>query len=168
MSKFWFTSDEHYGHCGIWKKCRRPGNEDDGDQFLIENHNSVVGPDDYVVHVGDFSTSGSRDFVLDIVGRLNGIHIFVKGNHDRISAHKTPMANIWCGEVGGMLIYAKHTPRVSKGRIMEIPTNSLLLHGHWHGRRVVVRPNIYDVGVDNNNYKPIGLNEILWRIHVTI
>ena len=50
----------------------------DHNEWLIDRWNSIVGPDDIVLHLGDFAFKG-----LDIQTRLNGRKILILGNHDR-------------------------------------------------------------------------------------
>lgn len=81
--KLWLTSDEHYGHKNILVYQERPfANLMEMNCSLIENHNSVVGEEDTVIHVGDFSF-GDAKFFENTVRRLNGCHYFMDGSHDR-------------------------------------------------------------------------------------
>lgn len=52
------------------------------DEVIIANWNSVVSPDDTVLHLGDVAL-GNIDKSLAKVSRLNGYKICVMGNHDR-------------------------------------------------------------------------------------
>ena len=76
MTKF-LTSDEHYNHKNILGYCSRPfSTVEEMNQALIDNHNSVVGPNDEVIHLGDFSMSDKC--VKEILSQLNGIHILIQ------------------------------------------------------------------------------------------
>ena len=50
------------------------------DQTLIENWNSVVGPNDYVFHLGDFCFKGSP-YWDKMLNQLNGHKFLILGNH---------------------------------------------------------------------------------------
>ena len=93
----WFWSDPHFFHKNIIKYCNRPwnsGTNSSGDiivtdddvkrmnDALIEKFNSVVGKNDIVWCLGDFSF-GSKDHISEIMSRLNGNIKLIKGNHDK-------------------------------------------------------------------------------------
>ena len=81
--KLWLTSDEHYGHKNIIAYQNRPfHNLEEMDRALVANHNAVVGHDDCVIHVGDFSF-GNGAFFAKTAKSLNGAHFFMDGSHDR-------------------------------------------------------------------------------------
>lgn len=84
VENIFFTSDEHYGHFNILKFTSRPFiSLQDMKEKLINNHNSIVGKNDEVFHLGDmFWKSCSLRECLDIRYALNGKHYFVYGNHD--------------------------------------------------------------------------------------
>lgn len=80
--KTFIISDTHFGHENIIKYCNRPfANREEMDKELIKRWNSVVGKDDIVYHLGDFAM-GSKDYITDIVRRLNGRIRLITGNHD--------------------------------------------------------------------------------------
>lgn len=89
-------SDTHFNHKGIteWESCRAEEMVKDGydiegldEDGLIETHNAwlvhrwnnVVGPNDLVLHLGDFAFRGMQE----IIPQLNGVKILILGNHDR-------------------------------------------------------------------------------------
>ena len=77
-----FTSDTHWGHLNILKFCNRPWpTVEEMDEALINNWNSVVGEHDIVFHLGDFAFAPNSKW-KEILGRLNGIHYLILGNHE--------------------------------------------------------------------------------------
>lgn len=80
----WFTADTHFHHANIIKYCSRPYVDvPEMNEKLIENWNSVVGKNDIVWHLGDFSF-GSRDKLEAMFKQLNGKINIVLGNHDKL------------------------------------------------------------------------------------
>lgn len=78
----WFTSDEHYDHRNIIRFCDRPfGAVLEMQREMIARHNAVVGPDDEVWHLGDFSLNEKT--VPQILCQLRGKHHLISGNHDK-------------------------------------------------------------------------------------
>jgi calcineurin-like phosphoesterase family protein len=77
-------SDTHLGHKSIlqFEPCRLTAMRIDGydnhEEWVIDNWNSVVGPDDIVLCLGDFAFGR----VAEYSKRLNGNKIIVLGNHD--------------------------------------------------------------------------------------
>lgn len=78
------TSDHHLYHTNIIRYCNRPfDNVDDMHTLMIREWNSVVTPDDIVIHLGDYICGGQKDRVREITQQLNGTKILITGNHDR-------------------------------------------------------------------------------------
>lgn len=84
--KAFFTSDTHFCHNKDFIYGPRGfSNVNDHDEKIIENWNSVVGPNDNVIHLGDFLVgAGSDSFKRgqEILFRLNGHIHFTWGNHN--------------------------------------------------------------------------------------
>lgn len=79
----WMTSDTHFGHTNIIKYCNRPYRDpEEMNQDLLAKWNSVVKPEDHVIHLGDVAM-GQLDKSLSLVKHLNGHKILILGNHDR-------------------------------------------------------------------------------------
>ena len=54
--KVFMTSDSHYNHFNIIDSCNRPfKDENEMNEVLISNWNSVVDNDSIVFHLGDFA-----------------------------------------------------------------------------------------------------------------
>lgn len=88
-SRVFFTSDSHFYHDKPWIiQARGFKNVDEHNEALIRNWNTVVTPDDYVVHCGDFLVGARnlgkdpKDAFLNIVNRLHGRIYFLWGNHN--------------------------------------------------------------------------------------
>lgn len=78
-----FTSDTHFGHRNILRLSNRPFRDiEHHNETLVENWNSVVEPDDTVIHLGDVALGPIHES-LQYIKRLNGYKILVVGNHDR-------------------------------------------------------------------------------------
>ena len=55
-SNIWFSADYHFSHKNIIEYTNRPFSDiTEMDNTIVENHNSVVKPNDHVYFLGDFS-----------------------------------------------------------------------------------------------------------------
>jgi len=128
---------------------------------LIVNWNSIIGKDDIVFHLGDFAFCGVTK-AREIKEQLNGKIVLIKGNHDYDSTCKLfddvyQQLHI---NIEDKSIYLNHFPFAS------FPNNCYQLFGHIHlckGENVNkynLNSRQYDVGVDNNNYRPVSWIEI--------
>ena len=83
--KIFVIADTHFGHTNIIKYCDRPFQTvEEMDKTMIKNWNETVSNKDVVLHLGDVGI-GSKQYISDIVGRLNGKKILIMGNHDQWS-----------------------------------------------------------------------------------
>ena len=167
-----FTADEHYGHKNIIEYCKRPfKTADEMDEALINRHNEVVGPDDTVIHVGDFCMKKNRRLVESAyIKRLNGAHVFLRGSHDYwlnkdpAEIDTGPVREIWEGFVHArgeaFYVVACHYPMISWPRAYH---GSWQLFGHVHGEldsRLLFGKQL-DVGVDTNNFYPYFMDQLI-------
>lgn len=169
--KTFFTSDTHFGHANIIKYSGRPfQSAREMDDTLIANWNQVVGPNDLVYHLGDFSY-GDEHFVADILAELNGNIVFNWGNHDKpLRRYKE---TYWRRDrdsridfVGGMAEIEVQAQQITLCHYaMRVWNKSHYgawhLYGHSHGS-LPDDPNSrsFDVGVDCHNYRPISFEEV--------
>ena len=182
--KIFFTSDTHHGHKNVLTFCQRPFTDikHQGDE-LVKNWNSVVRKNDVVFHLGDVCWFNSRHDTKKFLDRLNGTIYVVPGNHDTrkqfelCGDHVTilddttavyiedhPLMN---GSKKPIEIFLSHCPMMTwPHRTYGVPN----LFGHIHSgpnskaevdQDLPLWPYQYDVGVDNNNYTPIELTEVL-------
>ena len=179
----YFSSDEHFFHKNILGYCSRPfSTVEDMNQALIDNHNSVVGINDEVIHLGDFSMSDKC--VKEVLSQLNGTHILIPGNHDKChpchrNIEKTKEQYLSYGfkdiiveqsiEIDGLgLVKFNHLPYNDPGWDDKRYTNfkpkptgeKYLFHGHVHNSWKT-RDNMINLGVDVWNYKPVSLEDLI-------
>ena len=179
----WITSDTHYSHKNIcrgvtnWRtkdgkipieSTRDFNTIEDMNSVIVDNINSKIGPDDTLIHLGDFSFGGF-DKIGQFLDRLvcKNIHL-VLGNHDhhiknnRENIHDRFLSvqNYLEVNIGGANFVLSHYPLCSWHQLSK---GAIQLHGHVHlptnkkwgnGKRL-------DIGVDGNNYQPYKLTEIV-------
>jgi calcineurin-like phosphoesterase family protein len=176
----YLTSDSHYSHHNIILYTKRPfANIDEMNRSLIERHNAVVGKDDDVWHLGDFSLS--ERLVPIILPQLNGRHRLVCGNHDKCHisfGHKSEAAKERYIKYGFIEVHQEvrvgpfllnHFPytgdSTNKDRYTEYrpkDDGSFLLHGHVHSRYgKITSARSIDVGVDAWDYAPVSIETLL-------
>ena len=173
-NKMWFTSDTHFFHNKVVKYCQRPfASVEEMNNELISRWNQVVHRDDVVFHLGDFcfGKSDKWNYILD---RLKGKIYLVLGNHDighineEVASRFEHVAIQMRLNVNGQKIYLNHFPFFSYCGDIH---GTWQLFGHIHSnlhncniidehRLAMLRPNQYDVGVDNNNFTPVSYRQI--------
>lgn len=80
--KVFIISDTHFGHENIIRYCNRPFRTvEEMDEAMIKNWNAVVTNKDVVIHLGDFCLT-NKERCIEILNKLNGKKILIKGNHD--------------------------------------------------------------------------------------
>lgn len=171
-SKVYFTSDTHFGHKNILQFCNRPWESiEEMNEAIIENWNKTVKKNDIVFHLGDVQLGGGNQLMDSIFPRLNGHIILIIGNHDPHNLKPRHIEMIDdCHEqltvvIDGITCVLTHCPSGIPGKDKYKQFN---LHGHLHSIKdkpqeecsVKLYENHYDVGVDNNDFKPISFNEI--------
>lgn len=180
--KIFVTSDLHFGHRNIIKFCNRPFSDTkEMTEKLISNWNEVVGENDVVLDLGDVMWFDGRHEAKKILERLNGKHYIIQGNHDRRETFElSPVevleseATLWLEDFPQKKIvevFLSHHPMMTwPHRERGVPN----LFGHIHSNpgsskdgvdgNLPFWPLQYDVGVDNNNYKPVELSKVLYGI----
>lgn len=155
-----FTSDTHFSDPRVLRIDRRPfGSLTEHDAALVDNWNAVVGPEDEVWHLGDFTRRDADGFLA----RLNGRKHLIIGNNDDEATLSAPG---WASvqhyaelTLNGSLLILCHYPFRTWNRM---GNKSINLHGHSHGRLKPLTRQ-YDVGVDARNYHPVPLEALATR-----
>lgn len=173
--KLYFTSDCHFFHENIIKYCERPfdGIWDMMAQMITE-WNKIVPKDAVVINCGDIAMKASKQQIRRVLEQLNGIHYLVQGNHDRLNSIPTDcfvsiqdtLTIFVTGddEIKEQIIFASHFPHIHWPGSHR---GTWHVYGHIHSTpnqkrqdELKYSPNQYDVGMDNNNFKPISFNEL--------
>jgi calcineurin-like phosphoesterase family protein len=185
--QLFFTSDTHYAHSNIcsattkWEGASNMTREfnslDRMNATLVNNINNMVGEDDILIHLGDWSFGGFEK-VQEFRDRIlcKNIHL-VLGNHDHhIERNKEGIQSIF-SSVSQYLRLEVQRP-INKATTekfifvcMHYPIASwhdmnqgvIHLHGHVHlpSHLRVAEGKAMDVGVDGNGLEPISLDEIV-------
>lgn len=80
-----YISDNHFGHFNIIRYDNRPFDSvAKMDEVMIDRWNEVVGDEDTVYILGDFSRHNEQK-TFEILNSLAGRKVLIKGNHDKIS-----------------------------------------------------------------------------------
>ena len=169
MSNIFFASDHHFHHKNILTFKDAESNPlrvfdsvEHMNEHMVTMHNSVVNPNDKVYFLGDVTMARNAKG-LEILARMNGEKVLIKGNHDLCSAQQ-------------YLQYFKDIrgSHQFEGMILtHIPIHpeslarwGLNVHGHLHNN-VVRMPlaqipdrRYFNVSVERINYTPISLEQI--------
>lgn len=162
---YFVTSDTHFNHKKIIDYCDRNFESVEAmNEYIISQWNRVVQKHDKVYHLGDFSLYANKEQVKDIVNRLNGHIILIKGNHDNKSTN-------WYYDCGFYEVYSHSIiydylddgyPVIMSHKPIEpvlFGVGFYNLHGHLH-RKHYGYPNHTNVGIDIFD-KPVNIKDIL-------
>jgi calcineurin-like phosphoesterase family protein len=144
--------------------------------MLIKNWNEVVPKDGVVFHAGDFAFTGNINWIRELTNKLNGRIYLILGNHDYKSRLDREVFKGIFEDVMDVAHFTVKDDEIEEGYLnffishyphMFWKKGFLHLHGHTHSgpnstasEIVPEHPRRYDIGVDNNNYKPISYNEL--------
>ena len=144
QNDFFLISDTHFFHQNIleYEPSRKIiyqygySNQED---FLLDRWNKVVGSNDWVLHLGDFSFKEFDEELLAVLGEfLNGNKILILGNHD-----KKPLKfyeKFFKLPIGEGTIYVEHqgdfleirSPhKLANGLILELPKIGRVFFTHY-------------------------------------
>lgn len=170
MPATFLVSDTHFGHAGSCKFMRADGvtkmrpwdDPNEMDEHMVKVWNERVRPNDKVYHLGDVVINRRS---LDIMSRLNGDKVLIKGNHDifKLEDYTKYFRDIRsCHVLNGAILTHIPLHEESLGRF---GTN---IHGHMHEKRVMkdgaVDPRYHCVCVEHTDWGPILLEDVFKRI----
>ena len=138
----YYIGDPHFKHKNVIKHdfnngCRYFESIEEHDKLIIENWNRVVGPNDNVYILGDLSWGNAKE-TEELLKKLNGKKILIKGNHD--SYTKDPACRKQFEAIydyktiqdGNRMVVLFHYPILF---YQNQHRNSVLLYAHVHNTR---------------------------------
>ena len=187
--RLFFTSDTHYNHTNICRGITKWRTADDKipisqtrdfatiermNNTIVYNINAIVGQDDILIHLGDWSFGGF-DSIKEFRERIVCKNIYLMyGNHDHhiennregiqdifTSTSQYQMLTVYDHKGGNKVEFVlMHYPICSwhdmnKGRM------HLFGHVHLPPHLKVMEGKSMDVGMDGNNLTPYEMNEII-------
>lgn len=170
MANIFLISDTHFSHAGVCTfteadgvtKIRPWTDPDEMDEELVKRWNSVVRPQDKVYHLGDVVI---KEKALNIMYRLNGDKVLIRGNHDifKDKVYNKHFRSLrGCHVLDGMIM--SHIP-IHSDSMGRFKAN---IHGHLHTNQVMLDgkpdPRYFSVCVERIDYTPISLEDIKKRI----
>ena len=156
-------ADTHFNHENIIKYCNRPfKNASEMNEHIVKKWNSVVGENDTVYHLGDVGF-GNDEEIQELLNRLNGDKILIKGNHDLRRGN-----NGWL-RVGFSKVYNKSV--IINNMILthypiEVDEEYINVFGHIHDKPLdekYNRDNHFCVSCDVVEYMPVKLEDIKYN-----
>ena len=175
--KIFFVSDTHFQHENILKYCKRPFNTiEEHDEELIKRWNDIVPKDGIVFHLGDVAF-GHNKRVHEILEQLNGTIHLVIGNHDwkniieQQAWRFLSMNQQLKLKINNKNIILNHYPLLCFAGAWKGLNATWQLFGHVHSgpysdigidhqRLVNLFTTQYDVGVDNNDFRPVSFKDV--------
>ena len=187
--KLFFTSDTHYAHSNICRSTTKWTDADDVtrdfksldhmNNVIVDNINNMVGENDILFHLGDWSFGGfenSIEFRNRIV--CKNIHLIL-GNHDHhIDRNKGDVKHLFSSVNHYVNLDLRQLSLIDKNKIDrykfilchfpiaswdDMNDEAIHLHGHVHlpNNLRVSDGKAMDVGVDGNDMKPLSLSDVL-------
>ncbi|UUX92441.1 metallophosphoesterase [Methanoplanus endosymbiosus] len=158
----WLIGDLHLGHYDMIRKTARPfdtKNPSEMDKILTENWNLAVKPDDEIFFLGDLTYNKNPESVQDLLTKLNGKIVFIRGNHDRsVKNAEESVEYSYNGYNFFMIHNPGHAPEDYDGWI---------IHGHTHNSRMCEYPFInfksrtINVSCEVISYRPVLFDNII-------
>lgn len=176
MSNTFLCSDHHFFQASMLAFKRNDGSPlrkfDDVDhmnEYIVMQHNRRVSTKDKVYFLGDVTMLKSAKG-LEILRRMNGEKVLIKGNHDIAASHmylehfKDIRA---CHQLDGFIL--SHIP-VHPNSLSRWKAN---IHGHLHANVVTIGdtqvpdPRYLNVSMEQlDDYTPVSLEELKKRVKI--
>lgn len=160
MGNVFLISDTHFGHEKIYSFLNSDGSKvrpfsgaEEADELMVQRWNDRVKGGDKIYHLGDVAIPRKG---LQLLERLNGRKILIKGNHD---IFKPQDYLKWFKDIrayhilDGMIV--SHAP-LHPSQLYRFGIN---VHGHMHSNKLEDSRYI-NICVEHTNYAPIALEDV--------
>lgn len=175
--EIFITSDTHFCHMQPFLyEPRGFTSVEEMNEAIIEKWNSVVKPNDRVIHLGD-TMLNDNEKGIECLKRLNGEICLIYGNHDSPARQK--LIQLECPSVislgyahmfkyGKMSIYLSHYPTLTANFDVEMnkhfTRHVLNICGHTHRKEKFLdekNPFMYNACLDAHNCYPVHIDDII-------
>jgi calcineurin-like phosphoesterase family protein len=179
-------SDHHLGHTNSWEKFKREDGSplrpftstEEMNETMIERHNAKVKEQDTVYFLGDVVINKKY---LELVKRMNGRKILVRGNHDIFKDED--YREVGFQQIHGVRVFVdkfilSHIPlhpdcvserfrvnvhgHLHANEVMRTRTN--MVHGYMTGLVTEPDPQYLCVCVEQTDFTPLHFDEVEERI----
>lgn len=129
-------------------------------EYMVNKWNSVVRPGDKVYHLGDVVMKTGA-WAFEIINRLNGNIVLIKGNHDRARLNvyanhfKDVRSEIHMKTGEGDMVVFSHRPI----RLAGMDSLTFNVHGHIH-QNIIDDMRYINMSVEAINYTPVNWNDL--------
>lgn len=194
--KLFITSDTHYNHSNICRATTKWRTKDDEipidqtrdfksldhmNDTIVNNINEVVGQDDILIHLGDWSFGGFES-IKEFRDRIICRDIYlIHGNHDHhIENNRHGIQGIFTETMDYTTLNLKFP---TQGKLIEETHEFVLMHyplcswhnmnkgrfhlfGHVHlpENKKVMEGKSMDVGMDGNNFYPYNIKYVIAKL----
>lgn len=179
MAERYYISDTHFDHKNIIKYCDRPfGSTAEMDEFLTEQWNEWVRPEDHITHLGDivmWRNKTDEAKFIKLIKSLNGHKRLHLGNHDHFPMEvylKAGFEKVYATWRTQEDILWSHIPVHPRS----LGTAVANVHGHihdqpnypphiWKGKDLKehIVPYI-NISCERTDFRPLSLGEVKDRI----
>jgi calcineurin-like phosphoesterase family protein len=186
--EIFISADTHYNHSNICRGITKWGTTDEAGVFhkdvigtrdfatlaemndaIVNNINNIVGEDDILYHLGDWSFGGFAS-IKEFRDRIKckNIHLII-GNHDHhIARNKNDISNLFTTvshyrevKLSGLTVIMSHYPMIVWNHHYQ---GSIMLFGHCHGslnEKFGFGRKTKDIGIDTHpEFRPYHIDEI--------
>lgn len=192
MTDIWLSADLHFGHANsVSKWTDDDGNPyrpfasiEEADEAIIERHNALVKPTDKLYILGDLAWNAAG---FKKLSRLNGQKYAVLGNHDSYAPEelRKVFRKVYGAKVIGECVLT-HIPihpdcmerwrlnihghlhkgciRIQRQYVTMQSGGQIIEHIKMRGFMAPKDPGYFCVSVEQNDYKPFNLEDILAAI----
>lgn len=160
--------DHHFFHNNIISYTRSQFHDVlEMNRHIIEQHNHVVGKDDIVIFLGDFSFKNG--FIQSILEQMNGHKYLIGGNHDAKNLEKNyptlGFEGVYVTPIKIQDHYLSHEP-LTEGNRLDLQFKLILqefqkciqgvnYHGHIHEKDYFISNNYCNVSCEAVDYLPL-------------
>lgn len=175
----YYTSDLHLGHkhlveCGF----RKFNTVEECDNKIIDMINTRCTKEDNLYILGDLTMSNDYEKLKQWLGAIHCKKWVIQGNHDsRKILKKLNEDNIICNWFPWKTVDDENCLKDGRPIVISMFHHPVVdyhssrhadvcFHGHSHGTNQRKFANLYDVGVDCNDFIPKTATEIIYRVAV--